>query len=76
MKIVYDDLFEFSEVAIRCNDTARKGKCSYCPFFDRCKIDEPENRHVQCGELDHPTEKGGATDTNVGGKTEKGGEKG
>lgn len=59
MKIIYDDLFEFSEIAIRCNDTARKGKCSYCPFFDRCKIDEPENRHVQCGELGHPTEKGG-----------------
>ncbi len=59
MKIVYDDLFEFSEIAIRCNDTARKGKCSYCPFFDRCEIDEPENRHIQCGELDHPTEKGG-----------------
>lgn len=23
------------------------------------EIDEPENRHVQCGELDHSTEKGG-----------------
>ena len=57
MKITYDDLCEFSEIAIRCNDTARKCKCSYCPFSDRCKIDEPENRHVQCGELDHQTEK-------------------
>ena len=52
MKIVYDDLFEFSEIAIRCNDTAKKGKCSYCPL--------PEKRHIQCGELDRPTEKGGA----------------
>lgn len=59
MKIVYDDFFEFSEIAIRCNDTARKGKCSYCPFFDRCKTDELENRHIQFGELAHPTEKGG-----------------
>ena len=59
MKIVYDDLFEFSEIVIRCNDTTRKGKCSYCPFFDRCRIDEPENRHTQCGELARPTEKGG-----------------
>lgn len=51
MKITYDDLFEFSEIMIRCNDTARKGKCSYCPFFDRCQIDQPENRHIQCGEI-------------------------
>ena len=59
MKIVYDDMFEFSEIVIRCNDTVRKNKCSYCPFFDRCRTDEPENRHIQCGEIDHPTEKGG-----------------
>lgn len=53
MKIVCDD----------CKNTTRKGKCSYCPFFELCKIDEAENRHVQCGdELDHPTEKGGETD--------------
>ena len=57
MKIIYDDLYEFSEIVIRCDDTARKGKCSYCPFFDRCKIDEPENRHIQCGELERQTEK-------------------
>ena len=59
MKIVYDDLFEFSEVVIRCTDTVRKGKCIYCPFYTRCEVNEPENRHVQCGELAHPTEKGG-----------------
>lgn len=51
MRIIYDDLFEFSEIAIRCNDTARKRKCSYCPFFDRCQIDQPDCRHVQCGEI-------------------------
>lgn len=60
MKIVYDDMFEFSEIVIRCNDTVRKGKCSYCPFFDRCKINEPENRHIQCGEIDHQNENCGA----------------
>ncbi|MBQ1933792.1 MAG: AAA family ATPase, partial [Clostridia bacterium] len=38
MRITYDDMFEFSEIVIRCNDTVRKGKCSYCPFFDRCEI--------------------------------------
>lgn len=60
MKIVYDDLFEFSECVIRCTDTVRKGKCTYCPFYTRCEVNEPENRHIQCGELAHPTEKGGA----------------
>lgn len=60
MKIIYDDMYEFSQVVIRCNDTVRKNKCEYCPFFDRCDICDPENRHIQCGELDHPTEKGGA----------------
>ena len=62
MKIIYDDLFEFSEIVIRCNDTASKRKCSYCPFFDRCIIDNPENRHIQFGELDQPSEKGDETD--------------
>ena len=60
MKITYDDMFEFSEIVIRCNDTVRKGKCSYCPFFDRCQINEPENRHIQCGEIDRQLMKGGA----------------
>ena len=54
MKIIYDDMYEFSEVVIRCNDTVRKGKCSYCPFYDRCAIDAPENRHIQCGEIEQP----------------------
>lgn len=60
MKIVYDDLYEFSEVVIRCSNTVRKNKCEYCPFFDRCNRCEPENRHIQCGEIYHLTEKGGA----------------
>ena len=54
MKIVYDDMYEFSEVVIRCNDTVRKNKCQYCPFYDRCQIDLPDNRHIQCGEINHP----------------------
>ena len=59
MKIIYDDMYEFSEAVIRCNDTARKGKCSYCPFFDRCQINQPEERHIQCGEIDQQLMKGG-----------------
>ena len=51
MKIIYDDLYEFSQAVIRCNDTVRKGKCMWCPFYDRCQIDNEENRHIQCGEI-------------------------
>lgn len=58
MRIIYDDMFEFSEIVIRCNDTVRKNKCSYCPFYDRCQVDNPEYRHIQSGELAYPTEKG------------------
>ena len=28
-------------------------------IFDRCKIDIPEERHVQCGEIDREMKKGG-----------------
>ena len=38
----------------RCNDTVRKNKCSYCPFYDRCQVDNPEWRHIQCGEVNQP----------------------
>ena len=51
MKIIYDDLYEFSQAAIRCNDTVKKGKCMWCPFYDRCQIDSEEDRHIQCGEV-------------------------
>lgn len=51
MRIIYDDLNEFAEIAIRCNDTAKKGKCSYCPFFDRCDVVDKDNRHIMFGEI-------------------------
>ena len=51
MMITYDDMYEFAQVVIRCNDTARKGKCMWCPFYDRCLISEEENRHIMCGEV-------------------------
>lgn len=51
MKIIYDDLVEFSKVVVRCTNTAEKGMCKYCPFYDRCQIDDLQNRHVQFGEL-------------------------
>jgi hypothetical protein len=56
MRIVYDDLAEFAEIRIRCENTRRKSMCQYCPFYDRCEVDENENLHVMCGEI----EKGGA----------------
>jgi hypothetical protein len=52
MRIIYDDLNEFAEVVIRCTDTVRKGKCSYCPFFDRCDIEDKDNRHIVCAEIE------------------------
>ena len=38
MKIIYDDLDEFVEVVVRCDTTIKKGKCKYCPFYDRCDV--------------------------------------
>ena len=55
MRIIYDDVAELAQVAIRCEKTAEKGKCMWCPFYDRCKIDEFENRHILCAEIE-PTE--------------------
>ena len=51
MRILYDDLYEFSQVVIRCENTVNKGKCQYCPFFDRCEICDPESRHIQFGDI-------------------------
>lgn len=57
MRIMYDDLAEFAEVVTRCNDTVKKNKCGYCPFFDRCDVSEKENRHIMCGEIEARTMK-------------------
>ena len=54
MRIIYDDIVELAEVAIRCGETADKGKCMWCPFYDRCQIDSLETRNVLCGEIDQP----------------------
>lgn len=56
MRIVYDDLNEFAEVVVRCTDTVRKGKCQYCPFFDRCNIVDKDNRHIVCAEIERSNE--------------------
>lgn len=52
MKIKYDDLPEFAEVRLRCENTRKKEKCHYCPFYDRCLVNEDENLHVMCGEIE------------------------
>ena len=54
MRIIYDDIVELAEVAIRCDKTADKGKCMWCPFYDRCQIDSLETRNVLCGEIESP----------------------
>lgn len=51
MRIVYDDLAEFAEVRIRCENTRQKSRCQYCPFFDRCEINDNNNLHTMCGEI-------------------------
>lgn len=52
MRVIYDDVVELAEVAIRCGKTAEKGKCMWCPFYDRCKIEDFENRHILCAEIE------------------------
>ena len=54
MRVIYDDVVEFAEVAIRCEKTASKGKCVWCPFYDRCQVAEFENRHVLCATVEPP----------------------
>ena len=51
MKIVYDDLTEFAEVRLRCEQTRNKSMCKYCPFYDRCQIDDSENLHTMCCDI-------------------------
>lgn len=58
MRIVYDDLAEFAEIRLRCENTRKKSMCKYCPFYDRCVIDDNECLHVMYGEI----ENGGESD--------------
>lgn len=51
MRIIYDDLAEFAEVRIRCENTRHKSMCKYCPFYDRCDICDKEGLHIMCGEI-------------------------
>ena len=51
MKVIYDDLNEFAETIVRCNNTADAGQCSWCPLFDRCEIADIESRRVMIGEV-------------------------
>lgn len=56
MRIIYDDIAECAEVAIRCLKTLEKGKCMWCPFYDRCNIVDFEQRHILCGEIERRKE--------------------
>ena len=56
MRIVYDDLVEFVEVRLRCENTRKKSMCKYCPFYDRCNVYNGEWLHTMCCDI----EKGGA----------------
>lgn len=63
MRIIYDDLAEFAEVRLRCEYTRNKSMCKYCPFFNRCNVDDDENLHVMCGEIEKDGESDGTTQT-------------
>lgn len=52
MRIIYDDLPEFAEVRIRCENTRSKCMCKYCPFYDRCDTDDDKSVRVMCGEIE------------------------
>lgn len=56
MRIIYDDLVEAAEVIARCYATVKKGKCMWCPFYDRCMMDQLETRSVLCGDIEPPKE--------------------
>jgi hypothetical protein len=37
MRITYDSLREYAEIAIRCRSTVENGGCEeYCPLFEVC----------------------------------------
>lgn len=52
MKIIYDDLPEFIEVRLRCENTRKKSMCKYCPFYDRCEIVDDRCLHTMCCEIE------------------------
>ena len=60
MRIIYDDVVELAEVAIRCEKTVNKGKCMWCPFYDRCQVDSLESRHILCAGIETPQPPKGA----------------
>ena len=58
MRIVYDDLGEFAEVVVRCNDTVRKNKCQYCPFYDRCDVADKDSRTIMFADIERSNDNG------------------
>ena len=52
MKIVYENIVEFAEAVIQCENTIRYGNCCYCPMFYLCKgrqgEDISERAVMQC----------------------------
>ena len=64
MTIIYDDLVEFTRVRLRCENTRNKNMCKYCPFYDRCRIDDDECLHTMCCEIREQGENNEHTDYN------------
>lgn len=60
MYIVYDDMNEYADAAIKCNELFEGGSCGVCPFVDSCEavVDQDlGNAAVRCGEIRYRKEK-------------------
>lgn len=54
MKIIYENLVEFAEVIIKCEDAFTSGSCIVCPLSSVCfknKVDDISERAVMRCEI-------------------------
>ena len=65
MKIIYDNLVEFSKIRIRCEQTRKEAMCSCCPFYDNCQIDDEVNLHIMHCEISKDTNSSNTNNSEV-----------
>lgn len=55
MKIIYENLAEFAEAIIKCEDTFTSGNCNMCPLSSTCfkkeLVDISDRAVMQCAIL-------------------------
>lgn len=60
MYIVYDDMNEYADVAIRCKELFESDSCGVCPFVNSCGAaldNDISDAAVRCGEIKYVKEK-------------------